>query len=166
MAFSTSQIFLFIIPVSKVRDYEDQQADMGYSFKRRYVREILLRRWAGRCSQMVSYHGGGRPSVAMKQSIVSMRRIIYQKADEKFICLIITMHQQFWTMSTIKYPLLFTNAWLLFLAYTNIFGPCSIRWPSLGSQAFLLSFDSETSFICQVFSVKEGSCLVRGILFK
>ena len=36
--------------------------------------------------------GGGRPSVAMKQSFVSMRRIIYQKADKKFICLIITMH--------------------------------------------------------------------------
>ena len=60
LASSTSQIFLFIIPVSKIRDYEDQQADMGYSFKRRYVREILWGRWAGRCSQMVSYHGWGK----------------------------------------------------------------------------------------------------------
>ena len=72
--------------------------------------------------------GWGRSSVAMKQSIASMRSIIYQKADKKFIYLIITMHQQFWTMSRIKYPLLFTNAWLLFLPYMNIFGPSYIRY--------------------------------------
>ena len=110
--------------------------------------------------------GGGRSSVAMKQSIASVRRIIYQKADKKFIYLIITMHQQFWTMSRIKYPLLFTNAWLLFRPYMNIFGPSYIRWPYLGSQVFLLSLDLETSFACQIFSLKEESCLVKGILFK
>lgn len=60
LAPSTSQIFLFIILISKIRGYEDRQADMEYSSKRRWGGESLWGRQARGCSHMVPYWSGGR----------------------------------------------------------------------------------------------------------
>lgn len=108
-----------------------------------------MRRRAGRCSQMMSYNlGGGRPSVAMKAiNCLYEGRNVYQKADEKFICLIITISNSD-LMSAIKIsppiykymtlvPALLEYFWLLLeMTFSWITGISSV-------------LDSETSFVCR-----------------